>query len=165
MHEPDGLMSVGLERDLNTILNGNEMEDVRSHLEKKKERAIDEQVENNLKEIALPDLDEDQERQLREVLRSDITAKSVDGAEPPTTPAELRRKLTEEMDSESLVKKLDEAHREKREKLAVFLTPPQLERLDAYHAQQKRQALLAADMFGSMVGGNVGAKVEVKTSK
>jgi len=159
MKEPDGLVSVALERDLNTILNGNEMDEVRGYLSEKKEKAIDEQVENNLKEIDLPDLDEDQERRLREVLRADITDSG--GNDQPAGPADLRKKLTQEMDADTVVQKLEDAHRAKREKLAVFLTPAQLERLDAYHDQQRKQAALAADMFGGMFG----AEVEVKTSK
>lgn len=159
MKEPDGLISVALERDLNTILNGNEMEDVRGYLQKKKDKEIDEQVENNVKELDLPDLDEDQERRLRELLRGDITDSGAD--KDPTGPADLRKKLTQEMDTDTVVEKLEEQQAAKREKLAVFLTLAQLERLDKYHAEQKKQAALAADMFGGLFGG----KVEVKTSK
>jgi hypothetical protein len=148
MAETDG-MSGALQRDLGLILNANEMDGVREHYRRKEEEARKEQIESEIDDLALPDLTDDQRGRLREVIRAEVDGEADD---QPVSGEALRGKLDEQLSKEGIVAAMEERHRSRREKLAAFLTPDQLRRLDAHHEAEKKNAELAAGMFGAMIG-------------
>jgi len=164
LSETDG-MTGALEKDLALVLNTHELDTVKTHYREQHEKSRREAIDAEVKGLAIPDLSEDQERELRTLLKAEQgDGVSMSSGTSTSSKSGFRMKMTKSLSKDGIVESLDDEYKQRREKLAVFLSTEQLAHLDKQHEEEREEAKAAAGMMGGLFGAiSVGTKTE--TSK
>ncbi|MCZ6788208.1 MAG: hypothetical protein O7E54_13695, partial [Planctomycetota bacterium] len=158
LRESEDGIPVGLERDLATVLNGNEVDQVKEHYREEKERKLEARVESEFEGLALTDLTEEQRVRLREVLRAEATDESAKKDQMPMSAKGLKEMMSEK----GLVTQLEKRYAARREKLAGFLSSEQLAQADKMHKAELEDAKAAMSIFGGFLAAPQSVTVKPK---
>ncbi|MEM8884293.1 MAG: hypothetical protein AAGD14_09505 [Planctomycetota bacterium] len=125
----DGI-APALETELGTALSAHQIERYKEHNREVAAKQRAEEVEESFKALAIPDLDEEQARQVRAVL--DVELRERGGQAGMSGGGFSFRMKSDESVQSSPAERLQK----RRERLAPFLRPDQLEHLDRMHAEE-----------------------------